>query len=70
MQQSRSSCAQIKALGAQGPWSDWVTDRNCCVVCRARVAERQWDDVVRAAPPPPDTRKTQLELDDRKSGKV
>ena len=40
------------------------------LVCRARVAERQWDDVVRAAPPPPDTRKTRLELDDRKSGKV
>lgn len=37
---------------------------------RARVAERQWDDVIRIAPPPPDTRKTQLELDDKKSGKV
>lgn len=34
------------------------------------MAERQYDDVVRVAPPPPDTRKTMLELNDKKSGKV
>ena len=39
-------------------------------VCRARVAEKQWDDVIRMAPPPAETRKTALELDDKKSGKV
>jgi len=39
-------------------------------MCRLRVAERQWNDVARLAPPPADKRKTALELDDKKSGKV
>ena len=37
---------------------------------RRRIAERQFDDVPRAAPPPPEVAKKTLELDDKKSGRV
>ena len=39
-------------------------------VIRQRVADQRWDDVPRVAPPPPETRRAVLELDDSKSGKV
>ena len=37
---------------------------------RERIADAKWDDVPRVAPPPPDKRRTQLELDDNKNAKV
>jgi hypothetical protein len=39
-------------------------------VIRQRIADARWDDVPRAAPPPPEKRRAVLELDDNKSGKV
>ena len=39
-------------------------------VIRQRIADARWDDVPRAAPPPPEKRRAVLELDDSKSGKV
>lgn len=38
--------------------------------CRGRIAERNFDDVVRVAPPETATAKTALELDDKKNKKV
>ena len=37
---------------------------------RARCAERRWDDVPRVAPPAPEVKRRELELDDAKSAKA
>lgn len=46
------------------------TTRSLEDLIRRRVAERAWDDVPRAAPPPPEVIKRTIELDDKRSGKV
>ncbi len=37
---------------------------------RARIAEHNFDDVPRVAPPVPETRTKTIDMDDKKSGKV